>query len=263
MYPHGLISWTDISLPDPEKGKAFYTQLFGWRAKDQFDHDGNYIYTMFSIDGKSTAGMGPMPPEMQETGFPPMWQTYIAVDDVDDAVAKVTEHGGSVVMPTMQIFDSGRMAVVAEPGGAVASFWEAAGHVGSEVFNQPGAMTWNELNTRDSQASRDFWGAVLGWTFTPMEGMDYYVIMCPGDHEARAGDGANGGVLQMDENWPAEIPPHWMVYFWVSDTDATIEKLQELGGTVSVPPFDTGAGRVAVVGDDQGGTFSIIAPPAQ
>lgn len=265
MYPHGLISWTDISLPDPEKGKAFYTQLFGWTAEDQFDHDGNYIYTMFSIDGKSTAGMGPMPPEMEEAGIPPMWQTYVTVDSVDDAVAKVTEQGGSVVMPPMQIFDSGRMAVVAEPGGAVVSFWQAGNHVGAQLFNQPGAMTWNELNTRDSEATRGFWSKVLGWTFSPMEGTegaDYFIIHNANDHEACAGDGATGGILQMDENWPPEIPPHWMVYFWVSDTDATIEKLQELGGRVSVPAFDTSAGRMAVVADDQGGTFSIIAPPA-
>lgn len=264
MYPHGLISWTDISLPDPEKGKAFYTALFGWRAEDQFDHDGNYIYTMFSIDGKSAAGMGPMPPEMQDAGFPPMWQTYVAVDDVDEAVAKVLEHGGNVIMGAMQVLDSGRMAIVAEPGGAVVSFWETGNHVGAEVFNQPGALTWAEVNTRDSEATREFWSEVLGWTFSPIEGLegvDYHVIHNDNDHEATAGDGTTGGVLQMDDNWPAEIPPHWMVYFWVADTDATIDKLLELGGSVSVPAFDSNAGRMAVVADDQGGTFSIIAPP--
>ncbi len=222
---------------------------------------------MFSFDGKNTAGMGPMPPDMQEAGVPPMWQTYITVENVDDAVAKVTEHGGAVVLPSMQIFDSGRMAVVAEPGGAVVSFWEAGNHVGAHVFNQPGALTWNELNTRDSQASMDFWSKVIGWSFSPLEGSDdgsaqivYHVIHNDNPAPPTMADGANGGVLQMDENWPAEIPPHWMVYFWVDDTDATIERLQELGGAVSVPAFDTSTGRIAVVSDDQGGTFSIIAP---
>ncbi len=216
---------------------------------------------MFSLDGKSTAGMGPTPAGMQDSGIPPMWQTYVTVDDVDETVAKVTEHSGSVVMPTMLIFESGRMAVVAEPGGAVVSLWEAGSHVGAEVFNQPGALTWNELNTRDSAASREFWGEVLGWTFSEMDpggDMDYWLIRVTGKPDNCADDDMNGGVLQMNEQWPADIPPHWMVYFWVEDTDATIETLEELGGHVSVPPFDT---SVAVVGDDQGSTFSIIAPP--
>jgi predicted enzyme related to lactoylglutathione lyase len=73
-------------------------------------------------------------------------------------------------------------------------------------------------------------------------------------------DKFNGGIITMDENWPAEVPPHWMVYFQVDDTDETIGRLQSLGGTVSVPAFDSSAGRMAVVGDPQGGTFSIIAP---
>lgn len=263
MYPHGLMSWTDISLPDPQKGKAFYTGLFGWAADDQYDHDGNYIYTMFSKNGETVAGLGPMPEAMQEAGVPPMWQSYVTVNDVDEAVAKVTEHGGKVILPAMQIFDSGRMAVVAEPGGAVLSFWEGQEHQGATVFNQHGAMTWNELNTRDSDASRAFWNDVLGWEFSPLEGggdFVYHLIHNDNDHDACAQDGMTGGILQMDENWPPQIPPHWMVYFNVDDTDEAVARVTELGGHVSVPPFDSTAGRMAVVNDDQGGTFSVIAP---
>lgn len=263
MYPHGLISWTDISLPDPEKGKTFYGELFGWTAEDQYDHDGNYVYTMFSQDGDTVAGLGPLPVAMQEAGVPPMWQTYVTVDDVDSVVTKVDELGGSVLVPTMQIFDSGRMAVVAEPGGAVLSLWEAGEHPGAALFNHHGAMTWNELNTRDTEASQKFWTKVLGWTFSPLEGTEgfvYHMIQNDNDHEACARDGMTGGVLQMDENWPPQIPPHWMVYFQVNNTDEAVAKVTELGGTVAVPPFDSSAGRIAVVNDNQGGTFSVIAP---
>lgn len=42
-YPHGLISWADLSVPDPAAGSSFYAALFGWETEDQHDPDGNYI----------------------------------------------------------------------------------------------------------------------------------------------------------------------------------------------------------------------------
>lgn len=264
-YPHGLMSWTDISLPDPQAGKRFYTQLFGWSAEDQFDPDGTYIYTMFRQDGIDVAGMGPMPPEMQAAGIPPMWQTYITVDDVDEAVAAVTANGGSVVMPAMDVMTSGRMAIVADPEGAVASLWQAGEHVGAGAFDGPGQLCWNELNTRDSAAARDFWGKTMGWTFTEFEESpaEYWLIgLDKAGVPNVADDNVNGGILTMDESFPAELPAHWMVYFGVEDADAAAAKIVELGGSTPVPPFDTQAGRMAVVNDDQGGTFMIVALPA-
>ena len=100
-YPHGLFSWTDISLPDPAAGAAFYSELFGWDAEDQHDDDGNFIYTMFSKDGKDTAGMGALPAEMQNQGIPPMWLSYVTVDDLDAAVSAVEANGGSIVAPSI------------------------------------------------------------------------------------------------------------------------------------------------------------------
>ncbi len=260
-YPHGLMSWTDISLPDPKTGKAFYTALFGWEAEDQFDPDGNYIYTMFRQDGVDVAGMGPMPPGTQDAGVPPMWQTYISVDDVAEAVATVTENGGSVVVPAMEVMTSGKMAIVADPEGAVASLWEAGDHLGAGAFNGNGQLSWNELNTRDSAAARRFWGNVMGWTFSEFEGSPAEYWMMEIDKTGVpnvADDKYTGGILTMDENFPDYLPAHWMVYFQVDDTDAAAAKIVELGGSVPVPPFDSAAGRMAVVNDDQGGTFMII-----
>lgn len=264
-YPHGLFSWTDISLPDPAAGVAFYSELFGWDAADQHDDDGNFIYTMFSKDGKDTAGMGELPAEMQNQGIPPMWLSYITVDDLVAAVSAVEANGGSVVAPTMDVMTAGRMALVADPQGAVVALWQAGDHPGCGVFGEHGALTWNELMTRDPQGAMEFWGSTMGWGFDKMEGpMDYWVVTLDGKaaDAPYAEDNANGGIMLMDDSFPAEIPPHWMVYFHVDDTDAIAAKLTELGGTVSVPAFDTPAGRIAVLGDPQGGTFSVIAPPS-
>lgn len=63
-------------------------------------------------------------------------------------------------------------------------------------------------------------------------------------HELQIDGRTIGGCMVMDENWPAEVPTHWTVYFATEDTDATAAKCVELGGTVQVPPTDIPPGRV-------------------
>jgi predicted enzyme related to lactoylglutathione lyase len=64
----------------------------------------------------------------------------------------------------------------------------------------------------------------------------------------------------MTDDWPAEIPPHWMPYFAVDDADATAARAPELGGNTNVPPNDIPPGRIAVLSDPAGAHFSIIQP---
>jgi predicted enzyme related to lactoylglutathione lyase len=67
------------------------------------------------------------------------------------------------------------------------------------------------------------------------------------------------GVMAMDPaSYPAEVPPHWMIYFEVEDTDAAAAKVTDLGGSVTVPPMDTPPGRFAYVQDQHGASFAII-----
>ncbi len=76
-------------------------------------------------------------------------------------------------------------------------------------------------------------------------------------------DQPNGGMIEMNDEWPAEIPPHWMTYFTVDDVDAAAAKVTDLGGSISVPPQDIPVGRFSVVNDPQGGVFTIYKPGAQ
>ena len=106
---------------------------------------------------------------------------------------------------------------------------------------------------RDTAPEPAFYAAVFGWTAdtTPMGGTAYTTW--------RLGDHPVGGMIQMDEQWPAEMPPHWMTYFAVTDVDATCGQATELGATVHVPPRDIeGVGRFALIGDPHGAVFSVI-----
>ncbi|MGA9596446.1 MAG: VOC family protein [Acidimicrobiia bacterium] len=265
-YQHGLFAWADISTPDPAATSAFYTALFGWDAEEQHDPDGNHVYTMFKLDGKVVAGLGPQP-DGGEQEMPAVWNAYITVDDINTAVDGWALARGKVVMPPMDVFDSGRMAVVADPEGAIVALWQAREYAGAEVFNSAGAMTWNELNTRDAAAACEFYGKTLGWEFElfPMEGAgDYWVIKIP-DKSLEAplsGDAYNGGILTMSDDFPSEVPAYWSVYFTSADVDADAAKITELGGSVMTGPMDTPSGRIAVVADPAGAIFNLIKPPS-
>jgi len=259
QHPHGLFSWADVAAANTQAATEFYTGLFGWEAIDQHDPDGNYVYTLFTLDGKLVAGMGQLP-----DGMPPLWSSYINVDSVDEVVAAAIANGGQVMMPAMDVMESGRMAFVVDPTGAVVGLWQPAAHPGAETFRGHNVMAWNELATRDPQAAIAFYSAILPWRIEKMDipdgSMDYWTIHLDTkvDGDADMDDDFNAGIMAMDENWPESLPAHWMVYFRVADTDAAVARLTELGGHVSVPPFDSAAGRISVVSDPEGSTFSVI-----
>jgi predicted enzyme related to lactoylglutathione lyase len=247
-YPDGVFSWVDLSTTDTERAKAFYTGLFGWEYEDMPLGDFGF-YTMYQIDGYNVAGMGPMSPDMQEQGIPPFWSSYVNHRDVDSIAAKTAEAGGTVIAPPMDIFESGRMAMFQDPTGAMFGVWQPNNHTGAQVVNHPNALVWNELQTRDGAAAQTFYGKVLGW-----EGQlndDYVSFAVDGRVQA--------GMIQMDENFPENVPSNWQPYFMVEDVEAYAAKAQELGGTLLMPPMDAGdIGTFAVVQDPQGAVFSII-----
>ena len=246
-FAPGTPCWVDLMTTDLDAGVAFYQALFGWEAErmDQPEAGG---YTMLKLGGKSVAGAGP---QFQE-GRPTVWSTYVSVTDADETAALAAKAGGTVMVEPMDVFDSGRMAVVADPAGAVIGVWQPRANIGAQLVDEPGTLCWSELATRDVDSAKTFYQQVFGWEGAAVEvgGMPYT--------EWKLGEATVGGMMQMNEMWPQDVPSHWMVYFAVSDADAAAAKAAELGGTVSVPPTDIPPGRFAVLGDPQGGTFSVI-----
>ena len=252
-YEPGTPSWVDLGTPDPNDASRFYSGLFGWSITEGPPEAGGY--RMCLLDGKPVAGLGPQ----MNTDMPPWWTTYISVADADETAAAIKADGGSVMMDPFDVLDVGRMAVAADPAGAVFSIWQPRLHAGAGIVNEPNTMCWNELTTREPQHSIEFYGAVFGWTdkLLPMPGVDYT--------EFHIGDRGVAGMMPMEgDAWPAEIPNHWMVYFAVDNCDAAATLVEELGGKVVVPPTDVPPGRFAVLNDPQGAVFSVITlrPPA-
>ncbi len=245
-YAPGTPSWIDIGT-DIEGAKAFYGPLFGWESEDAGPVEETGGYGFFTKNGGTVAGYGP-----QQNPGPPFWTTYISVADVDDTAKKVEAAGGTVVVAPMDVMTAGRMAVFQDPQGGFVSAWQPQEHHGASVVNEPGSWCWSELHSRDVDGSKAFYEQAFGWSSETHGGeMPYTEFSIDGRTFA--------GMMAMMPTIPPQVPTFWLSYFAVDDTDASVAKVQELGGSVMMPAMDVATvGRFAIVGDPQGAAFGLI-----
>jgi predicted enzyme related to lactoylglutathione lyase len=251
-YKPGVPSWVDVGCRDPEAAAAFYSALFGWDVQQGPPETGGY--SIAHLRGKSVAGLGPIP----DPNTPPFWLTYVNVDSADETVEKVTANGGLVFVAPMDVLDVGRMAVFADPMGAVLGVWQPRLHIGAELVNEPNTLCWNELLTSDVEAAKAFYGAVFGWG-SMTHGHPDDVPDAMAYTEWQLGGASIGGLMLKPPFLAAEVPSHWVVYFQVVDTDVAVKKAAALGATVVVSPTDIEPGRFAVIEDPGGASFAVIA----
>jgi uncharacterized protein len=243
----GTPSWVDLGSPDVKASADFYGAVLGWTAHTVPQPEAGG-YTLFHSNGKQVAGVAPL----MNPGQPPAWTTYVSVEDAAATAARAVEAGGKVLMEPMDVLDQGRMAILQDPTGAVVALWQPREHKGAEVYNEVGAMCWNELSTRDVPAATRFYASVFGWgAKTSGEGAEAYT-------EWQLDGRTVGGMMAMRPEVPASVPPHWLTYFAVADCAGTVEKAREHGGQVMVPPMTIPQGTFAVLADPQGAAFAVI-----
>jgi predicted enzyme related to lactoylglutathione lyase len=289
-YVRGVPCWVELSAPEPEAALDFYGGLFGWEFEDVMSSssDGRYFIaraeapgssifdTSRTLRGGDVAAVRSIP-----EAAPPMamWNTYFWVDSVDEDASKVRDAGGGTLTEPFDFMDAARVAAFTDPEGAAFGLWEAKEHKGARLVNDPGAVVFNNLNTRDVERAKSFYGSVFGWrTGSIGGGAEGWTLPGYGDwleHEHHPGlrkqmaeAGAPGGfedvvgsIVPIPDDQP-DTPAHWSVTFATDDADATAAKATELGGAVIVPPFDapwstpTYTIRITVIADPQGATFS-------
>ncbi|MEA2570522.1 MAG: uncharacterized protein QOI24_2523 [Acidobacteriota bacterium] len=241
----GTFCWIELATNDTASAKAFYGGIFGWTAKDMPMGEHGF-YTMLQKDGRDAGAL------FENKEMRPNWLSYVAVESVDDTIKTAKDLGANVVAGPMDVFDSGRMAVLTDPQGAAFALWQPKQHIGIGVFGETSSLVWNELATSDEQAATTFYTSLFGWKTkvdagNPMRYTEFSVA-----------DRAIGGMYKLKPEMKG-IPPHWIPYIAVDDCDATIAKTKELGGSVMMPPMDIpGVGRFAVINDPQGAAISII-----
>jgi predicted enzyme related to lactoylglutathione lyase len=267
-YIPGVPCWIDTSHPDPTSAVAFYSGLFGWECEDVMPPGSASSYFIARLRGGDVAAISAIPDGAPQRAT---WNTYVWVENADETASRVRDAGGNVLMDPFDVMDAGRMAVCADPEGAVFSVWQPKAHKGARIVNEAGALNFNGLNTRAVEDAKSFYGSVFGWQTIELDGgAGMWTLPGYGDHleqgnpdlrKQQAQVGAPAGfedvvasINPITDDQP-DVPPHWSVTFGTDDADATAAKATELGGQVVVPPFDAPWVRTTVIADPQGATF--------
>ncbi|MBT2398947.1 VOC family protein [Streptomyces sp. ISL-100] len=267
VYAEGMPCWVDVTLADVEAGKRFYGGLFGWtfedpgideRARTRWSgRAGQVTFVNALSDAKKVAALAPK----LDGRMPTAWGVYFATDDAAALARKIRDAGGQMVTDPLPVPPLGTMAVAADPGGAVFGLWQAGSHAGFEKRDQPGSFCWTEVYARDKDRTDPFYETVFGFQGFDLDldepGQDFRMWSPAGAEPGP--DAAIGGRSVMGDAFPVEMPDHFLVYFVVDDCDGAVSKTVDLGGRVQAQPFDTPYGRIAVLTDDQGATFAVLA----
>lgn len=114
---HGKIWWSELLTRDTKAARDYYAKIAGWTFETM--PMGEREYLVAHRAGAPVAGIMDMNglPGMDEV--PPHWFTYIAVEDVDAAVRQTRDQGGEVRSEPFDVAGIGRIAIVADPSGAV------------------------------------------------------------------------------------------------------------------------------------------------
>ena len=247
---HGRFIWCELMTPDTAGGKAFYGDVVGWTSVDMAGPDGPY--TRFETDGYGVGGMMRLSDAHTAGNVPPNWTGYICSDDVDADAEKARRLGGSIMGAPWDIPGIGRVAIIADPSGAVfAMMTPAPTERPTPPEGTQGLVGWNELMGDEPAAALRFYGEMFGWQAGEghdMGPMGVYQLF-------RNQDGEVGGMMKRPPHMPVSA---WNYYYTVPDIQAAAARVKAGGGQVLNGPMEVPGGDWVLNGQDpQGAMFSL------
>jgi predicted enzyme related to lactoylglutathione lyase len=241
--PHwtfGRFVWHELSTPDMARSQAFYSELLGW--KYQSFSGGSDPYQLILVNGTPQGGL--------VAGDTSQLMPYVSVPDVDAAAAATVAGGGEVLVHPLEVPGVGRLAVLADAGGAAFSILRnSGGDVPDQGPPRPGQFAWHQLEcpAGATGAAAGFYAAVLGWA-----------IRSGGESapfQFRSGPRSCAGLTPS----PTAAKSRWLGYLAVDDLPAARQRATRLGGRVLVeqlPIADRGTG--ALIADNLGTVFGLM-----
>ena len=247
---HGRPVWYELLTTDMKAAERFYSSIVGWTVQ-AFDKSPEPYDMWARAGGVSIGGVMKIPKGMN---FPPHWEMYIAVDNLDDTIARIQKSGGKILGPLIDVPGTGRMRTMQDPQGAVFAMIEPAPR-STDMPESPaevGDASWRELHTTDPVAAMKFYSEIFGWRETSqfdMGPMGKYHLF------GRLFD--IGGMMKKAEAM-AQVPPHWAIYFRVPNINEAAERVKANGGQVLNGPMEVPDGDMIINAmDPQGGAFSL------
>ena len=265
-YPEGITCWVDIEEREVEEAARFYGVLFGWTFLESEPKLG---YLIARLDGQDAAGIGHLNAPDVPAARSPAWNTYISVQDIEQAAARILAAGGRITEPPSTLDEAALTAACIDSEGIPFRLWQATERPGAQAANTPGAWNFSDLHTADPDASIAFYTRVFGWKFDdtgfatmirqPGYGDHLAATSDPGIHERQSGDQVPPGFADAF-GWlvtaPEGQPPHWHVTFTVANRDDSAEAAEQLGATV-LSTSDSDWTRDALIRDPQGAVFTL------
>jgi len=258
MSIRGRFCWEELMTTDVASAISFYGKVGGLKSeKAAFDPN----YTVFKGAGGNMGGVMALPAEAKQGGTPPMWMSYIGTDNTDETARRIAQFGGTVHKQPWDIADGGRIAIVADPQGAVFALYSNPKATETPSTQKLGSASWHELATSDYVAAFSFYQSVFGWhVINDMDmgpGMGVYRLF-----GAEGSTDMLGGMYTKPAQQPG--PPAWLPYIKVADIVSATEAAKKLGAFIMHGPADVPGGKITMATDPQGVMFAIhqVIPPA-
>ncbi|MET8541203.1 VOC family protein [Kitasatospora sp. NPDC004799] len=241
IYRAGVPCWVALTTPDTARAQAFYGALFDWEFVPTGPAEA--VATRYGAQVAAVERARPADP-------PAAWTTFLACADPLRTLAALRAAGGRLAREPYEVAEQGRAALAVDPLGARFGLWQAGTIDGAGLVDEPGALAWNEHLSPDPDAARAFYRRVFGYTYDrPRAG--HTLARVAGRPACSIGPGAPGAGAR------------WLAHFATEDTDRAAERVRALGGTVVTGPEPTPYGRTALVRDDAGAEFALVAVPAR
>jgi uncharacterized protein len=242
-------AWYELLTTNVAAARAFYAGVVGWEALDA--PTAAFPYAVFSAGNAEIGGLMELQPDARRMGATPRWLGYVAVEDIDDSVARLKRLGGSVQVPPTDS-NIGRLSIVADP--QTASFGIVGGlKLGAQrtgPTDQAGEIGWHELFAADEKKAFAFYSELFGWQSATRENpqTNPYRLLSAGGHTF-------GGMFTKLPRVPL---PFWLYYFEVADIALAVERVRQGGGRVVQGPMELSGGSwIARCVDPQGAMFSL------
>jgi predicted enzyme related to lactoylglutathione lyase len=108
----------ELTTSDLKKSKDFYGQLFDWQLEDM-PMGPNDIYTLIKVGEGTGGGM------FQMKDAPPIWLSYVLVDDIKAATQKARSLGATIIRENHEVPGMGWLSIFTDPQGAMLALWQA------------------------------------------------------------------------------------------------------------------------------------------
>lgn len=120
MSNEGKFVWSDLTIPNADKVRDFYSEVFNWTA-EEVDMGGYSDYSMKNENGEVVGGI--CFKKGMNNDFPPFWINYISVSNIKETLDKAQKLGAEIIVPPNPE-SSYKMAVIKDNAGAFIGIFE-------------------------------------------------------------------------------------------------------------------------------------------